>query len=167
MQYKSPPFCEIAEDLGVPLAVAGMKRLGRCPASRGRSPSGLGCSPRYRLSLPPSARDQAAIRSGSPSSPPNARQTKEKILVIRPLTPRQVAGIARAKAFNAFLLNFSTSQLFFVGAPTRVIDSCNCIHLGCTQEGVAEDRRAKSIKQVSARRAEARGKLPPLRMNLS
>ena len=25
------------------------ERLGRCPASRGRSPSGLGYSPRYRL----------------------------------------------------------------------------------------------------------------------
>ncbi len=26
-----------------------------------------------------------------------------------------------------------------MGAPTLVLDSCNCSHLGVTQEGVAED----------------------------
>jgi hypothetical protein len=50
-------------------------RVGSTPsgASR-RRPSGLGCSPRCRLSRAPSARDQAAIRSSSPSGPPNAAQ---------------------------------------------------------------------------------------------
>jgi hypothetical protein len=70
---------------------------------------------------------------------------------------------------NVFFLDFSTFQLFnvstlhlflvpllFVGAPTWVLDSCNCFYLGCTQEGVAKDTAGQR-----PRRPERGGNLPP------
>jgi hypothetical protein len=37
-------------------------------------------------------------------------------------------------------LTKSTYQPLSVGAPKQVLDSCNSLHPGATQEGVAQDR---------------------------
>ncbi len=74
----------------------------------------------------------------------------------------QLFNASTFQRFDAF-----SFQLLSSGAPTQVFDSCSRLFLGCTQEGVAKDRRAIGLSyELGARRAEARGNLPPPIINL-
>src|SRR5271157_248717 len=155
-----------------------VKRVGRSPFCRGAKScvSTKGVGPPLRV-LPrvvlagsafglvaachkgPAGRGQAAIRSGSPSGPPNARQLNsvQSITSFRAKPHSQTS----TKVYFFLLFNSSTIQRFNSSTAPRGcrhndVGSCSCFVKAVTPEGVAQDTAGRR-----PRRPERGGSFPP------
>jgi hypothetical protein len=131
----------------------------------GRSPSGLGYSPRCRSAPMAFGRGRPAIRSGSPSGPPNARQ-QNSIQSTSFFSRQSVSKTCIRKRVNAStrkLLNLSTPQLLFSGAPTQVSGSATAPSRGSPRRG-----ECRGPRRPKAEEAEAGGDTsPPTCINIT